>query len=259
MQYGVCGLSAIPMRKEPSDASEMVNQVLFGECFQIMEANKKWAWVSLAHDGYEGWLDIKQIIPCTADYFEYSRSQNPVLTTELIDLVTNNATAEVFPVFLGSTLPFFSAKEEECKIADHAFSYSGDTITGRHNRDEMLRQAYKYLNAPYLWGGRTPAGIDCSGLTQLVYRLSGFSIPRDSGDQAQLGDTLSFIEESEPGDLAFFDNEEGKIIHVGLLLQDNHILHAHGQVRIDSLDQSGIFNRQRKTHTHKLRVIKKLF
>lgn len=259
MQYGVCGLSAIPMRKEPADASEMVNQVLFGECFQVLEGNKKWAYIKLAHDTYEGWVDLKQIIPCTADYFEYNRSQNPVLSAELIDLVSQENPAEVFPVFLGSTLPFYSSKSEECKIADSTYGFNGETISGRRNREEMLQQAYKYLNAPYQWGGRTPAGIDCSGLTQMIYRLSGMAIPRDSGDQAQLGDTLSFIEESEPGDLAFFDNEEGRIIHVGILLQDNHILHAHGQVRIDSLDQSGIFNRQRNTHTHKLRVIKKLF
>lgn len=259
MQYGVCGLSAIPMRKEPADASEMVNQVLFGECFQILEANKKWAYIALAHDGYEGWVDIKQLTPCTPAYFEYCRSQNAVLSSDLIDLVSTKNAAEVFPVFLGSTLPFFSAKDEECKIADHSYHYGGDVISGKQNRDEMLRQAYKYLHAPYLWGGRTPSGIDCSGLTQMVYRLCGVSIPRDSGDQAQMGETLSFIEESEPGDLAFFDNEEGRIIHVGILLQDNHILHAHGQVRIDLLDQSGIFNRARNTHTHKLRVIKKLF
>ena len=113
-----------------------------------------------------------------------------------------------------------------------------------------------YLNAPYLWGGRGPLGIDCSGFTQMVYRLQGVELPRDAYQQAEVGTTLSFIEESEAGDLAFFDNEEGKIIHVGIILSDNYIIHASGKVRIDRLDQQGIFNAEVRTHTHKLRIIK---
>ncbi len=259
MQYGVCGLSAIPMRKEPSDPSEMVNQVLFGETFQVLEYTKKWALILLAHDGYEGWVDIKQVIPCSEDYFNSHNSQQATIASELIDLVSHQTSAELFPVFLGSTLPFFNVEQQELKIDDDTYNYRGDVVSGIGSREMLVEQAYKYINAPYLWGGRTPAGIDCSGLTQMVYRLCGHALPRDSKDQATLGETLSFIEESEPGDLAFFDNEEGQIIHVGIILQDNFILHAHGQVRIDLLDQSGIFNRQRRTHTHKLRVIKKLF
>lgn len=122
----------------------------------------------------------------------------------------------------------------------------------------MIQTASLYLNAPYLWGGKTPLGIDCSGLTQMTYRLHGISIPRDASQQAQVGDTLSFIDESEPGDLAFFDNEEGNIIHVGLLMENHYILHAHGKVRIDRIDQTGIYNLDINQHSHKLRMIKKI-
>jgi cell wall-associated NlpC family hydrolase len=115
-----------------------------------------------------------------------------------------------------------------------------------------------YLNAPYLWGGKTPFGIDCSGFTQMVYRLNGYSILRDASQQATQGEALSFIEESEPGDLAFFDNEEGTIIHVGIMMENNYIIHASGKVRIDRLDHLGIYNAETNRHTHKLRVIKKI-
>ena len=122
----------------------------------------------------------------------------------------------------------------------------------------MTSTAYLFLNAPYLWGGKTPLGIDCSGFTQLVYKINGVKLKRDASDQALQGQTLSFIEESEPGDLAFFDDSEGNITHVGLLLENHRIIHASGMVRIDKIDQSGIFNIETQSHSHKLRFIKKM-
>lgn len=256
MQYGVCALSVIPMRKEPADAAEMVNQVLFGETFEVVEHRKKWSLIRLAHDDYEGWVDNKQITPCTATYHNKASLVNPFVSQELVDIVSEEKTAEFFPIFVGSVLPFYS--NSKLQIADREFAFKGVVAKGQKNRSKLVEHAYQYLNAPYLWGGRTPFGIDCSGFTQMVYRLSGFQLPRDSGQQAAHGLTLSFIEESEPGDLAFFDNEEGQIVHVGIILEDNYILHASGKVRLDRLDQTGIFNKETRGHTHKLRVIKKI-
>ena len=125
-------------------------------------------------------------------------------------------------------------------------------------KDDIIKTSFFYANAPYLWGGKTPFGIDCSGFTQMVYKINGIKLFRDASQQASQGEVLSFIEESTPGDLAFFDNAEGLIIHVGIIMEDHYIIHAHGQVRIDRLDQTGIFNTETKTHTHKLRVIKKI-
>ena len=126
-------------------------------------------------------------------------------------------------------------------------------------KSNLIKTASLYLNSPYLWGGKTPSGIDCSGLTQMVYRINGHFIPRDASQQVELGETLSFIDESQAGDLAFFDDDEGKIIHVGILLENNYILHSHGKVKIDRIDQTGIYNSETQKHSHKLRIIKKIF
>ena len=140
------------------------------------------------------------------------------------------------------------------KKLNHTFN--GEKYSPEADKKKLTKTAFMYLNSPYLWGGRTPLGIDCSGFTQIVYKINGVKLSRDANQQANQGQTLSFIEESEAGDLAFFDDPEGKIVHVGLLLEDNYIIHACGTVRIDRIDQSGIYNGE--THTHNLRMIKKL-
>lgn len=137
-------------------------------------------------------------------------------------------------------------------------TFEGLKVSGIKEKSNLIITAFMYLNAPYLWGGKTPFGIDCSGFTQMVYKLNGYKLMRDASQQATQGEALSFIEESEPGDLAFFDNEEGNIIHVGIIMSDNYIIHASGKVRIDRLDHLGIYNPETNRHTHKLRVIKKI-
>ena len=137
-------------------------------------------------------------------------------------------------------------------------NFDGETLIGQKKKNQLIETALLYLNTHYIWGGKTPFGIDCSGFTQMVYRLNGYKLLRDASQQATQGDALSFIEESSPGDLAFFDNNEGDIIHVGIIMENHYIIHAHGKVRIDRLDHSGIYNVDTKTHSHKLRVIKSI-
>ncbi len=125
-------------------------------------------------------------------------------------------------------------------------------------RKFMVNQALMFFNAPYLWGGRSPFGIDCSGFSQIIYKMAGIKIPRDAKDQVHLGVAISFVEEALPGDLAFFDNDEGNITHVGIIWEKNKIIHASGQVRIDNVDQFGIFNVDTKRYSHKMRVMKRI-
>ena len=199
-------------------------------------------------DGYEGWVPHNQVHLIEKEVYSKTTASTPQISTDLINYITDENNL-IFPIILGSDL-------SGVKIINHTFE--GQTQAGGKHKELLIKTAYMYLNTPYLWGGRSPMGIDCSGFTQMVYKINGIPLKRDASQQAQEGETLSFIEESEAGDLAFFDDKEGKITHVGLLLEKNHIIHAHGAVRIDQIDQTGIFNSETKTHSHKLRMIKKM-
>lgn len=251
--FAICNLSNIPLRIEPNDRSEIVSQVLFGEHFSIIETDRQWSKIRLHYDNYEGWIDSKQYQQITED--QYNRLSNlPIeLNSDLVEYISTT-TNSLLPITLGASVTFLN----DFEINTIGFIFEGLKISGQHPKSNLVQTAYMYLNAPYLWGGRTPFGIDCSGFTQMVYKLNGYKLERDAAQQAIQGEVLSFIEESEPGDLAFFDNEEGSIIHVGIMLEDNYIIHASGKVRIDRLDHLGIYNAETNRHTHRLRVIKKI-
>ena len=251
--FGICNLAIIPLRAEPNDRSEIVSQVLFGECFEVVEELKQWRKIRLQFDNYEGWVDSKQFQNISELAYKTLSDEAIVLNGDLIDYISapNNT---LLPIPLGASLSFLNHSE----INVDGFEFDGTKATGVKDKNQLITTAYLYLNAPYLWGGKTPFGIDCSGFTQMVYKLNGYHLSRDASQQATQGEALSFIEESEPGDLAFFDNEEGNIIHVGIIMENNYIIHASGKVRVDRLDHLGIFNPETQKHTHKLRVIKKI-
>lgn len=248
MQYGVCNLSIVPLRLEPTDKSELVSQVLYGDFFKVLEQRKSWSKIRLAFDSYEGWIDNKQYKEIDEEEYKLLDTSSPKLSIDLVEFIQDE-NHQLHPILLGSSLNLLS-------ILNH--SHDGNIVEGVQPKNNLIETAFLYLNSPYLWGGKTPFGIDCSGFTQMVYKLNGYKLLRDASQQATQGEALSFIEESEPGDLAFFDNNEGAIIHVGIIMKDNYIIHAHGKVRIDRLDHYGIYNVDKKTHTHKLRVIKKI-
>ncbi|PWA08805.1 C40 family peptidase [Flavobacterium laiguense] len=251
--FGICNLAIIPLRAEASDKSEIVSQVLFGEHFEILEQLKQWSRIKMQYDDYEGWIDTKQFQEITESNFKQLSKDAIILNADLIEYITAPSNL-LIPIPLGSSLSFLNYSE----INTCNFDFEGTKTSGIKPKNFLLNSAFMYLNAPYLWGGKTPFGIDCSGFTQMVYKLNGYKLLRDASQQAMQGEALSFIEESEPGDLAFFDNEEGNIIHVGIIMENNYIIHASGKVRIDRLDHLGIYNADLNKHTHKLRVIKKI-
>jgi gamma-D-glutamyl-L-lysine dipeptidyl-peptidase len=238
MNFGICNLSIVPCRREPSDKSELVTQLLFGDHFWIMETQGSWCKIKIAYDDYECWIDKKQFQPIAQQTYDILSATDIFCTNELVQVITNG----------------------ECIIENQTYLYDGAYINGHlpFTKTGIVETAMMYLNSPYLWGGKTPFGIDCSGLTQIVYKLNGIKLLRDASQQATQGETLSFVEEAEPGDLAFFDNEEGHIVHVGIVMEDNKIIHASGKVRIDGFDHHGIFNTDRKNYSHQLRLLKRI-
>ena len=249
MPYGICHLSVVPVRKHAENASEMVTQLLYGDHFKILDERKHWSKIRIAFDKTEGWVGNKQFHPLDKEkYQSIDRSKDHRFSSDLVAF-TDGKSKGLMPVLLGSTV-------SNAKFLSH--NYEGSFLNGEGSKANLISTAMHYLYAPYLWGGRTPFGIDDAGLTQMVYRINGYKLPRMAADQAREGQPLSFIEESEPGDLAFFDDKEGIINHVGLIMKDNYIIHAHGMVRIDRIDHTGIFNAEERRYTHALRVIKKI-
>lgn len=235
MDKGICVVTVAPVRAENSDRAEIVTEILFGESADILEVNKNWTKIKMQYDGYEGWMDTKQIKHVTDEYL--ANRKVTLITEDFASIMTND----------GRTLLSMGSEVEYPAVASRR---SHDL------RESIALTAKEFLNVPYLWGGKSFFAVDCSGFVQLVYKIHNVKMPRDTYQQAEVGDVLSFVEESQPGDLAYFENSEGKIIHVGIMLENQKIIHASGKVRIDTLDSTGIFNKEMNKHTHKLRVIK---
>lgn len=255
MLYGICNLSIVALRAEESETSEMTNQVLFGEHFEVLEKQKNWSKIRLSFDAFEGYINNKQYIEITANFYHKLADSPFNYSAEIVDFVTNTKN-ELTTITIGSNLPLLH--NNTLQIGATNYKYDSAVFFKKDSKKALLSIAFTFLNCPYLWGGRSPFGIDADGFTQMVYKLCGYKLYRNVKKQATQGDVLSFIEESEPGDLAFFDNDEGEIIHVGIILNDYNIIHVYGKVRIDTLDHSGIFNADIQKHTHRLRVIRKV-
>jgi hypothetical protein len=237
----------------------MITQILYGEHFEVREIFMGWASVSLAFDGYQGWVDVKMITPLAERNLRKIENAPFAVTTDIFNIVLIKP-GETLMIVAGSTLPSWRPYRKEFSILSNVFKHEGNVAYRKpaNVRKFMIGQALKYFNAPYLWGGRSPFGIDCSGLTQVIYKMAGYAIPRDASQQVHLGRVLSFLEEARPGDLAFFDDQEGRIVHVGIIWEKNKIIHASGQVRIDNIDQFGIYNIETRRYTHQMRVMKRI-
>ncbi|MFZ4547108.1 MAG: NlpC/P60 family protein [Bacteroidales bacterium] len=254
----ICPLSQVPVRFEPSEKSEMVTQLLFGETFTITEEKGNWLLITSHLDNYTGWIDRKQALKVPKDFIEQYIHRTRHFMAAKTGICTCLTDSTHILLTKGSILPLFHKGDfalgnkvyhtkEKCKVVPRQFKPS-----------KVFTTAMEYLNVPYLWGGRSILGVDCSGFVQVVYQMCGIDLPRDASQQVEKGFIVDFVDEAQPGDLAFFDNLMGEIIHVGIMIGDGNIIHASGQVRIDKIDHNGIFNGSLGTYTHSLRIIKRL-
>lgn len=251
------------MRGEPSERAEMVSQLIFGDAYTIEQKQDQWLQVRTCDCDYLGWISAKMHNPISEeDAIQYLDAPHYVVKDYLLIIKTiENQIA--FPIFKGSSFAYptdgiltmgksiFKIDLPEEKSAAPAVGLSS-------KQAELMEFAASYLQTPYLWGGRTPAGIDCSGFSQIVYKSIGIGLPRDASQQVNCGTTVDFVDEAEAGDLAFFQNEEGRIVHVGIICGDREIIHASGRVKIDTIDSTGIFSKEESKYTHNLRIIKRI-
>ncbi|CAG5082915.1 C40 family peptidase [Parvicella tangerina] len=252
MSYGFAKLAIIPIRAEGSDKAEIISQLLFGEHYEVLEEAEKWIRIRNHFDQYEGWICRKQFFEITGKEFDELGINDFPMCASLTGQVT--LADENTNITRGAVLPYYH--QGYIRIRDQRAKFTGDL--NQTSADKIMEYALSYLNTPYLWGGRSPFGIDCSGFAQIVYKLCGYKLPRDAYQQAEHGYDVPFVETSEPGDLAFFDNAEGHITHVGIITEPGKIIHASGSVKIDLLDSEGIFDQELKRYTHKLRLIRRI-
>ncbi len=254
---GICQQTYIPVRAEPSEKAEMVSQILFGELFTIFEEtkDKKFALIKLVNDGYEGWIDMKTIHPLESEEFAAFRKKQALVIQQPVRAGSPDEPGQTLWLSAGSLLypeeGFFYAGNARYRIPDDAVVKDSGS-----RRDIITASCVFFMNMPYLWGGKSSFGTDCSGLVQNIYLQAGIRLPRDASQQALSGKTMSFISEAGAGDLAFFDNAEGAIVHTGIILDGNRIIHASGRVRTDRIDHQGIFSEEAGRYTHRLRVVK---
>ena len=245
MDYGICHLSYFPLRKEMKHQSESISQVLFGEIFQILDNKNDWYKIRLEFDLYEGWIEIPEIKFVNEGFVKEIQKKACAYSGNVFTELNKRT---FLTIGMGSHLPCY--QNGYFTISDEKYSIDKENVFDTRS-DFDISPALDLLGTPYLWGGKSSFGIDCSGFTQLVFKMNGIKLPRDAYQQAEIGQEIQF-EDAKENDLAFFKNEKGRISHVGIVLPDNKILHASVYVRIDSLTKDGIFVDSRGELSHKI-------
>lgn len=253
MDYAIVKVPVAPIRRKPRHQSEMTNQLLFGDAVKVLkEKNELWIKVRCLSDQYEGWITSHMLQEVSS---EQAKAPSRYVTGAMMNTIEVEDRRLLVPA--GASLPLFDGAEGRIGQMSYRFQGSFLGIEGQVFAPEKLKEfAFAWLNAPYLWGGKTIFGVDCSGFVQVNFKMIGMQLPRDAWQQAQEGKLVDGLKQAECGDLAFFDDKD-EIVHVGILLDSERIIHASGMVRIDQIDKKGIIHSGTGKRTHSLRVIKR--
>ncbi len=257
LEKGICRLSIVPVRSGPTEQNEMVTQLLFGDHYTVhaVSENNKWIKVSAAFDGYTGWISKTQHTTISNDYFEQINYLDFKVCLDLVSHILYKK--EYIYITIGSILPISS--NELFKMEERlAFNGESKNLSQKSGFEFLKKISLRYINAPYLWGGKSPFGIDCSGFMQQIFKICGYKLPRDASQQVEAGREVLSLSEARPGDLAFFKNEKDNISHVGLLLENDEIIHASGKVRIDAINGKGVYNKDLHSYTYGLPQLRRI-
>lgn len=258
MRHAICALSAVPVRKEPSDKSEMTTQLLFGDACTVIADDGGWSRIRNKADGYEGWVTAKMLEPMTEEaYAGYDMSAAPVVTCGMA-FAYNVQTGACLLLSGGSLLPMFDSFSSVFSAGKDRFHIEKRYIESLSGRESPVDTSLRFLSTPYLWGGKNVFGMDCSGFMQVVFRMHGVQIARDASMQAGEGIAVDGLSQAVGGDLMFFGNEQGRITHVGMYMGNGKIIHNSGCVHVDSVDETGIFSHSAAGYTHRLACIRRL-
>lgn len=255
--YGINLNGLIPLRSAADEGSEQLTQILFGEYFTVEEVIERWVRIHNVRDNETGWIDRKMMTPIDDTLFNELVEHQPAIVSKPIAYATlPDGTRQPLPG--GSLLPFYNSEQQQFSIGSHIFKFAPEDTNANKTESDFVNTALSYLHAPYLWGGKNIMGIDCSGLVQVAALICGKQLTRNARQQIDFGEQVNFLSEAKPGDIAFFDHDDGYISHVGILLNDHQILHASGEVHIAPIDNQGIKSIITSKYTHSLRVIKRI-
>ncbi|MBX2962616.1 MAG: C40 family peptidase [Cyclobacteriaceae bacterium] len=256
MDYGVCRLSVVSMRANPTEKAEQISQLLFGDHYEVHEASKdkNWLRIHMYYDQSEGWINLQHHHSISRDYYDYINRVDFKISTDLTSSILYNKSPLI--ILMGSIIPISGS---ELFRMEEQFAFNGESksLGVKREIDFIKNIALKYINAPNQWGGKNPFGIDASGFTQMVFKIGGYRLARSVEEQSRQGKAVESINHAIAGDLAFFTDHSGSH-HTGIILDKDKIIHAFGKVRIDHLNEEGILNLDTKIYTHTLVGIRRI-